>query len=338
MDLLRPERSPDGRGAVRELRGGGLLSTVSRQREATLALWVLRRLAIRLLPLLLCVAGWSTVAGSASPLAEVEADIAPFGFVRIAPGAFLMGSPEDEPGRFSDETQHPVTLTRPFYLCDHLVTQLEWSSVMNWNESLFQGDPDRPVENITWFDSVEFCNALSLAQGLVPAYEITHRMSIANHLLSAYVVWDLRANGYRLPTDAEWEYAGRAGGTTAFYNGPILVHDIGTRCVEDVGLNEISWYCATSGGQTHPVRTKPPNAWGLYDMAGNVQEWCWDLYADLTEEAAVDPTGPKDGIMRIWRGGGWNYDPRHCRSAQRGRDEPAGYYSNLGVRICRNAS
>ncbi len=269
--------------------------------------------------------------------AQVDSILTPPEFVRIAPGTFVMGSPPDEPGRFTDETQHRVTLTNPFYLCDHLVTQAEWLEVMGWDESQFTGNPERPVENVSWFDCVEYCNLRSREERLTPVYTITDRRSEGNHLVAAYVTWDRSADGYRLPTDAEWEYTCRAGTTTAFYNGPITVHGTSVHCMEDPGLDEISWYCATAGGRTHDVRTLPPNSWGLYDMAGNVQEWCWDWFDDLTDRPATDPAGPGSGFLRVWRGGGWNYDARHCRSAQRGRDEPSGWYFDLGIRVCRNA-
>jgi formylglycine-generating enzyme required for sulfatase activity len=152
-----------------------------------------------------------------------------------------MGSPPNEPGRFDDETQHQVTLTKPFWICDHEVTQGEWQSVMGWNDSRFTGDPDRPVENVTWFDCAEYCNTRSKSEGLTPAYTISARQLQGQHLAFAFVTWDSTANGYRLPTEAEWEYACRAGSTTAFYNGPITVTD-STHCVEDSTLGVIGWY------------------------------------------------------------------------------------------------
>jgi formylglycine-generating enzyme len=276
-------------------------------------------------------------AASATKTAPAGADAPPAEFVRIAPGTFIMGSPLDEPGRFDDETQHPVTLLHPFHMCEHLVTQAEWTYVMGWNESHFTGDADLPVENVNWYDCVVYCNTRSWAEKLTPVYTISDQQSEGNHLTSAYVTWDQSANGYRLPTDAECEYACRAGSRTAFYNGPITVQGTSPFCTDDPGLDEISWYCANSDHRTHPVQTKPPNAWGLYDMAGNVQQWCWDLYEDLSAAPATDPTGPEVGNLRIWRGGGWAYNPRHCRCAQRGRDEPDGRYRDIGVRLCRNA-
>ena len=272
--------------------------------------------------------GWS-VATLAGPVAP------PPGFVWIPAGTFPMGSPADEPGRFDDEARHQVTLTKPFYLCDHEVTQGEWQATMGWNDSRFAGDPERPVENVTWFDCVVYCNQRSRDERLTPVYAISDRQAQGRHLVSAWVTWDSNANGYRLPTEAEWEYACRAGSNTALYNGPITFAAAANGCVADSLLYLISWYCANAEGSTHAVRGKPPNAWGLYDMAGNVQQWCWDWFWDLSGAAAMDPTGPESGFLRLWRGGGWDYNPRHCRSADRGRDEPGDRYDDVGFRVAR---
>ena len=274
----------------------------------------------------------------ANALAAVPTDepAAPSGFVLIHPGTFLMGSPSDEPGRFDDETLHRVVLTKAFYLCDHLVMQAEWEGVMGWDDSQFHGGPERPVENVTWFDCVSYCNRKSEQETLEPAYRITDVEMEGRHISSATVTWDANANGYRLPSEAEWEYACRAGATTAFYSGPISRHAV-QGCEEDSVLDMIGWYCANSGGRTHDVNGKPPNAWGLYDMAGNVQQWCWDRFSIIESAPATDPTGPAAGNLRLWRGGGWDYNPRHCRSADRGRDEPWGHYPDVGLRLCRSA-
>jgi formylglycine-generating enzyme required for sulfatase activity len=199
-------------------------------------------------------------------------------------------------------------------------------SIVVWGGGL--GDPP----------GVEYCNRPSISERLTPAYTISSRRSEGNHLTFAYVTWNQDADGYRLPTDAEWEYACRAGTSTAFYNGPITAGDSTRGCVEDPVLDRISWYCATSERRTHSVRNSPPNPWGLYDMAGNVREWCWDWYEDLTAEPKTDPTGPDGGFLRVWRGGGWNYDARHCRCAQKGRDQPDGRYDNVGFRVCRTVT
>jgi formylglycine-generating enzyme required for sulfatase activity len=248
-----------------------------------------------------------------------------------------MGSPDGEPGRFDgEETQHRVTITRAFEFCDRHVTQAEWESVMGWNSSRFTGDGALPVENITWFDAIAYCNARSIREHRSPVYAVTDTVRDGAHVTSAVVTWDRAADGYRLPTEAEWEYACRAGSVTAYYNGPLTAPDP-ARCTEDRGLDAISWYCANSGHRTHVAGGKHANAWGLYDMAGNVQQWCWDWFREFDSAATQDPAGPETGATRVWRGGGWDYDPRHCRSADRGRDGPEGHFDEVGVRLARGA-
>ena len=257
------------------------------------------------------------------------------GFVAIPLGVFDIGSPAGEPGRFGDETQHRVTLTRPFALCDHSVTQAEWQAVMGTNESQFAGSPQCPVENVSWFDCVEFCNRLSQREHRALAYTIRNPQYDDGHMTSANVTWNRDAFGYRLPTEAEWERACRAGRATAYYNGAVSVPDP-THCAADSVLDAISWYCANAGGRTHDVKTKAPNAWGLYDMLGNVQQWCWDFFLRFGDFPTVDPCGPASGTVHVWRGGGWSYQPDHCRSADRGRDVPDGHFSVIGMRLARS--
>ena len=248
-----------------------------------------------------------------------------------------MGSPPDEPGHFADERQHRVTLTRAFELCTHHVTQAEWQAVMGWNASRFGGRADHPVENVSWFDCIDYCNKRSVAEHRSPAYTISDRHYDGHHLVAADVTWDRAANGYRLPTESEWEYACRAGSTTAYYNGPITTREP-ARCSADSGLARIGWYCMNSGRQTHPIMAKPPNAWGLYDMAGNVQQWTWDGFVEWSGDSLIDPAGPAPSGLQVWRGGGWDYDPRHCRSADRGRDGPEGWFQDVGLRVARSVS
>lgn len=271
----------------------------------------------------------AVVRAAPAPAPASEAD-----FVRILSGTFTMGSPEDEPGHFHDETLHRVTLTRAFDLCRHPVTQDEWRATMGWDESKFAGDSLRPVENVTWFDAVAYCNARSRREGRTPAYVITDTARTGHHITGADVRWVREADGYRLPTDAEFEYVCRAGTTTAFPSGPVTVADP-RGCSRERNLEEIAWYCANSGGGTHPVMTKAPNAWGLFDMSGNVQQWCWDWFSVPGHDPVTDPTGPAGGSVRIWRGGGWNYDPRHCRAADRGRDGPDEHFPEIGLRVAR---
>ena len=257
------------------------------------------------------------------------------GFVVIPTGSFAIGSPAGEPGRFDDETQHRATLTRRFALCDHSVTQAEWQAVMGSGESHFGGHPQCPVENVTWFDCVEFCNRLSQHERRALAYTIHNPQFNDGHMTSATVTWNRDALGYRLPTEAEWERACRAGSTTAYHNGGCVVPDP-TQCADDSVLDAISWYCANSGQHTHDVAGKAPNAWGLYDMSGNVQQWCWDWFLPFSVDPRIDPTGPSSGEAHVWRGGGWDYNPAHCRSADRGRDVPDGHFDNVGLRLARS--
>jgi len=219
-----------------------------------------------------------------------------------------MGSPTDEPGRDSDETQHQVTLTQAFYMQTTEVTQGEWEAVMGSNPSFFSscGD-DCPVEEVSWNDVQDFIT------------EMNKRGE----------------DTYRLPTEAEWEYAARAGSTTAFYNGGIT----NTDCTPtDPNLDLIGWYCgnddADGSSTTHPVAQKQPNAWGLYDTSGNVWEWCQDWYdSDYPAGSVTDPTGPDTGSARVGRGGGWDSGVGYCRSAFRSLNSPGGRGSGLGFRL-----
>jgi formylglycine-generating enzyme required for sulfatase activity/tetratricopeptide (TPR) repeat protein len=234
------------------------------------------------------------------------------GFAVVPAGRFLMGSPEGENGRCSDEgPQHEVVISRPFLLGVAPVTQTEWQAVMGANPSSHKGG-DRPVENVSWLDAVAFCNRLSEQVGLRPVYRIS----------GTDVAWDRAADGFRLPTEAEWEYACRAGTTGARYGE----------------IDAIAWYSANSGGETHPVRQMRPNAWGLHDMLGNVWEWVWDWKADYSSGTVTDPVGPATGSFRVPRGGSWNFEARCVRVAYRFANDPGYRSSNLGFRLSRSGS
>jgi sulfatase modifying factor 1 len=207
------------------------------------------------------------------------------------PGRFQMGSPSNEEGRFGNETQHQVELTKGFWLAEHPVTQGVWESVMGSNPSLFKGRT-LPVEKVSWHDVQGF---LSRVNGASPVLSV------------------------RLPTEAEWEYGCRAGTPGARYGM----------------LDAVVWYKGNSGGQTHPVGGKTPNAWGLYDMLGNVWEWCSDWFADYPTGRVVDPTGPASGSLRVRRGGSWNGDARYARAASRDALGPERQGDNLGFRLAR---
>ena len=238
---------------------------------------------------------------------------APAGMVWIPPGTFTMGSPPSERGRFYHEgPQTVVTISKGFWLGKYEVTQREYVAVMGTNPSYFTGDLDRPVEQVTWYDAVEYCNRL------------TARERAAGRLPAGYE--------YRLPTEAQWEYACRAGTTTRFSFGDALECD--DLCGACSIADRYMWWCGNNTPYgTKRVGQKLPNAWGLYDMHGNVWEWCEDWYSDrLPGGSVTDPTGPSLGSYRVFRGGSWSYNGQYCRSAVRDYDWPDGTSSGLGFR------
>ena len=227
-------------------------------------------------------------------------------FVSIPAGAFIMGSPEDEPGRNPDEISHEVTISQAFYLQTTPVTQGQWRALMDENPSNFSdGGDDCPVEGVSWNDCQEFIQRLN-ARG---------------------------EGAYRLPTEAEWEYACRAGSLTAFANGEI------TRLFgePEPNLDAMGWYSGNSGRRTHPVAQKEPNRWGLYDMHGNVSEWCQDWYGPYPETPQVDPAGPPKGTERVFRSGSLFGNALTCRSAHRAKWPPQSRskFQVLGFRLVR---
>lgn len=222
----------------------------------------------------------------------------------IPAGKFLMGSPETEVVRDHDEgPQRVVSITEPFYLGVYEVTQAEFERVIGTNPSRFTGARN-PVESVSWEEAVSFCRQLS---------QLPEEQA-AGH-------------AYRLPTEAEWEYACRAGTTTAYSFG-----DAG------VGLGEYAWYNGNSGGTTHPVGEKPPNSFGLYDMHGNVWEWCSDRYGGYPDNTVAPgrqmPSNSSDFVLR---GGSWYFARAHARSARRGATEPGTRYEDLGIRLACSA-
>ena len=202
----------------------------------------------------------------------------------IPAGKFMMGEVEH---------QHEVTLSKPFYMGVTEVTQAQYEAIMGTNPSHFKGATN-PVDRVSWDDATEFCKKLS---------EKTRR-------------------AVRLPTEAEWEYACRAGSKTRFCFGDA-----------EEGFEDYGWYGANSGNTTHPVGQKKPNAWGLYDMHGNVWEWCSDWYGEYAAGQAADPTGPAKGEDRVLRGGCWGDGPQACRLARRNWSGPDGRYGNFGLRV-----
>ena len=188
----------------------------------------------------------------------------------------------------------------PYELAASPITQARYAQVTGHHPSTAQGD-QLPVEGVSWLDAVRFCNALSQREGWAPAYR--------PHDDGEGIEWDASADGYRLPTEAEWEHACRAGTTGSRY-GP---------------LDEIAWHRGNSGERIHDVGGKQPNAWGLYDMLGNVWEWCWDIY-----DAEVY------GTYRVLRGGGWCDERWSCRASVRRRSHPTFRIDDVGFRVARS--
>lgn len=257
----------------------------------------------------------------------------PEGFVLIKGGTYDMGSPESEAWRSEDEVQHSVTVS-DFYMGAFEVTQAEYQSVMGSNPSNFTSD-SLPVENISWLDAVAYCNARSETEGLTPVYTVE----------GSSVGWDRSANGYRLPTEAEWEYACRAGTTTPFNTENSISADESNYWGHYPYLIEDNYF-SQGNLETKPgiyrqttveVNSFSPNAWGLYNMHGNVGEWVWDYYGEYDTTAQTDPTGPANGTRRVNRGGGWNDFAKNIRSAYRAAAPEQNGSFNVGIRLVCNA-
>ena len=223
---------------------------------------------------------------------------APDGFVWIPPGKYMMGSPVDDPDAFSaEQPQHQVLFAPGFWMSDHEVTQGEFQFITGSNPSAFKGDPNRPVEFVHMGEVLQYCQILTKNQRA--AGQITGQQE------------------FRPPTEAEWEYACRAGSSGLRYGN----------------IKDIAWWFDNSGGETKPVKQKLPNAWGLYDMIGNVSEWCLDSYKAYSSEILVNPRDPTFDDTRVIRGGNWGDPTRNCRAAYRTSDGSGSKRIYLGFRV-----
>ena len=304
LEGLVQDGSPEVAQAAREALQGPRQSADARDkpRQGSKPAWnqgQWRFLLLALLGVVVLGGLWLIVQQQAEQAPKTWSNSIGMQFVLIPAGTFQMGSTGRD--AYDDEKPvHQVTISRAFYLGTYEVTQGQWQAVMgsNSNPSVFKGDLNLPVENVSWDDVQAFIRKLNDREG---------------------------GTRYRLPTEAEWEYAVRAGSTTAYSFG------------DDAGrLGDYAWYAGNAGTKTHPVGQKRPNAWGLYDMHGNVWEWVQDWYGAYVAAAVPDPPGPASGSGRVIRGGGWGYYSGGCRSATRyGYNAPSDRGGSLGFRLLR---
>lgn len=265
----------------------------------------------------------------------------PVGWRLIPAGSFMMGSPLGELGRGDDEPQHAVTLTRSFCMQATEVTQAQWLEHMGNNPSGSSScGPNCPIMRVNWWEALAYANALSAKEGLSPCYALTgctvgalpgDGWKCTSVQVDAPEGNPYLCAGYRLPTEAEWEYAARAGTTTAFYNGAITNPES-----HDPNADAIGWYVSNADYTAHPVQQKAPNAWGLYDMSGNVVEWCWDWYGAYSIPAPPDPLGPPYGSSRVVRSGLAFSLASDLRSAARFSQSPSHRVGFPGFRCVRS--
>lgn len=261
------------------------------------------------LTLTICFFSILSVFGTNAPrksdvkIIDINLDGVKMFFAEIPAGTFQMGQKELT---FS-EPIHKVTISNSFYMGTHEVTQAQYKKITGKTPSIFRQRQEKnsnsssttdilPVENVSWFDAVRFCNALSANQGLTPCYK--NQKNATKIADTDTVTCDWNATGYRLPTEAEWEYSCRANATTTYYWGDDSTEET---------INQYAWYDQNSKEKTHPVGKKLMNAFGLYDMSGNVEEWCWDWSEYYSSDGQIDPKGPDSGKYRVLRGGSFHH-------------------------------
>ena len=288
-------------------------------------------------------------------LLQVGCPDIPVDEVLIKAGSFMMGTPSTELGHRADEKQHKVTLTHDFYLWKYELTQKLFDQLMGYNPSYFNKCDNKclqdcankscnnndtcgencPVERVSWDEALAFCNELSKKKGLKECFTCEKKNKIYTcHIKPEYNKDNYyKCEGYRLPTEAEWEYAYRTGLKTAFYNGIIT----NTKDY-DANLNMIAWYGKNSDNTTHPIAQKTPNKWGLYDMSGNVLERVYDGYnKKLGTTSVINPVSLMLQGYHVIRGGSWFDDPQYCRAGVRNYDNAGTNVNYLGFRPARTS-
>ena len=259
---------------------------------------------------------------------------------------YQMGSTNQEPCHAAmGEGIHVVTLMNDFEIQSTEVTQTQFEGLMGYNPSYYSVNGNGsvcgkncPVESLNWHEAVAYCNALSTQKKLSTCYECTGSTSAVScevkQVFSGSKIYQCK--GYRLPTEAEWEHAYRAGTATAYYCG-VNQTSMCTECSYIQGtLDTIAWYCGNSFDKTQPVARKKANGLGCYDLGGNVGEWCHDWYGSYPGSAVTDPVGPSSGLFRVVRGGSFASEPRHARAAARSRSLPSARTEEIGFRCVRS--
>ncbi len=233
--------------------------------------------------------------------------------ITIPGGTFTKGCTSEQIYyEYAEIPIHQVTLSK-YQIAEHEIKQFQWRRVIGTNSLWITGE-NSPVDQVSWYDMINFCNALSEQEGLAPVFILKGTNVDVN--------W--AANGYRLPTEAEWEYAAKGGNKS-----------MGYKYSGNYDIEGVAWYSRNSLDKTHEVGTKQPNELGIYDMSGNVWEWCWDWYGDYSSSTQTDPRGPSTGSLRVFRGGSWDSFAGYCRVALCYHIYPGYRYYDLVFRLAR---